>query len=462
MVADGASHCLTPRTAVLGLLALVTITACSAPDPRPNVVLVSIDTLRRDALPTRGEDLAELPSLHRLVNESVVYETALSPASWTLPAHASVLTGLYPDRHGATDVRTTMDPNATRLPQILRRAGYTTAAFTGGGFVGRAYGMDAGFDRFDEVPEVPAEHAVGRRLGPFERAREFLGDHRSNTPFLLLVHSYVVHDYNHYGADVGFHDPEDTGTEAERYLDCLVGRATCGPATWDRLQRLYGFAVETAFAAVDDLLEALERSGLRDRTVVILFSDHGEGFDVELQRTSHGGRLHADLLDIPLLIRAPAVPPRHSSEPASLVDVMPTVLHLCGLDPLTAGMLDGRSLAAPGDGGPSPGSRMLLAFEHGFYWRQGRRFQSDNIQDRALAVAAVDDASWWIRSSRTLERYDRTHDPRQATNLWNGEAWPEERLHRRPQARPVTPLIEDHNTVFERLRALGYLEDDGT
>ena len=105
---------------------------------------------------------------------------------------------------------------------------------------------------------------------------------------------------------------------------------------------------------------------------------------------------------------------------------------------------------------------MLLAFEHGFYWRQGRRFQSDNIQDRALAVAAVDNASWWIRGSRTVERYDRIGDPRQATDLWSGEAWPEERLHRRPQARPGTPLIENHNTVFEQLRALGYLEDDGT
>src|SRR5688572_13996204 len=125
--------------ALIALLAL--LAACGGEQRPPHVILISIDTLRRDALAAFEPGAGALPALDRLAAESVRFEHALSSASWTLPAHASLLTGLYPDRHGATDRRVTLAAEVATLGELLAARGYETAAFTGGGFLDPEYGL---------------------------------------------------------------------------------------------------------------------------------------------------------------------------------------------------------------------------------------------------------------------------------------------------------------------------------
>src|SRR5437773_7232662 len=117
--------CLTPLALACGWLGRAR--------PR-NVVLISVDTLRRGSLRPFRRDAAELPNLDAFAHRSVIFESALSPAAWTLSAHASLLTGVYPDRHGATDPRRRIAPKRPTLAQELRQAGLETGAFTDGGY----------------------------------------------------------------------------------------------------------------------------------------------------------------------------------------------------------------------------------------------------------------------------------------------------------------------------------------
>jgi len=170
-----------------------------------NVVPISGDTLRRRSLGPFRRDAAELPNLDGFAHRSVIFETALTPAPWTLSAHASLLTGVYPDRHGATDPRRRIAPKRPTLAQELRQAALETVAVTDGGYVDRRFGFAAGFDRYNNwvrdpnrrpglsVPRGGApDPQPGRTL--FDRPIAYLAQRRSEDPPFFLQ-AYAVHDY---------------------------------------------------------------------------------------------------------------------------------------------------------------------------------------------------------------------------------------------------------------------------
>src|SRR5574341_2544240 len=130
------------------LLAGLCLAACGGSARPPDVVVISVDALRRDALAAFDPAAGPLPELDALAAQSVRYENALSTASWTLPAHASLFTGLYPDRHGATDQRVTLAAEVETLAGALARRGYHTVGLTGGGFLDASYGLGRGFERY--------------------------------------------------------------------------------------------------------------------------------------------------------------------------------------------------------------------------------------------------------------------------------------------------------------------------
>jgi arylsulfatase A-like enzyme len=123
-------------------------------------VLISIDTLSRSALSSFDSSATARPALDALARESVRFTRAYSTAAWTLPAHASLLTGLYPDRHGATTFDVGIEPSAPTLAERLRAAGYETVAFTNGGLVSDWFGLGRGFERYDERVEPGAASAA--------------------------------------------------------------------------------------------------------------------------------------------------------------------------------------------------------------------------------------------------------------------------------------------------------------
>jgi len=389
---------LAPRLAVL----LLALAACGEPARRPNVVLISIDTLRRDALRAFDPAAPALPTLERLAAESARFPNAYSSASWTLPAHASLLTGLYPDRHGATDRRVTLSESVETLAGVLTRAGYETAAFTGGGFLDAEYGLGRGFERYaakTHEKQEPAETAEGL-LG---RVRAWLGGRADSRPLFLFLHTYAVHNYYDARAEAVARSERAIHGRRKAYVDCVLGRTSCPDDSWDELRALYRAELELLDESFRRLWETLEGAGLLEDAYVVLLSDHGEGFAPERARIHHGGRLHADQLRIPLLVRGPGIAPRALEEPVSLVDLMPTLLELVGV-PGPAG-LDGRSLAALLRGEAALAPHPLLAMEHYFAWQDGKRETSEEVRARPREVAVIDPLGWFIQGEGAAELY---------------------------------------------------------
>ncbi len=199
------------------------------------------------------------------------------------------------------------------------------------------------------------------------------------------------------------------------YLKCLVGRRSCPADDWRRLRALYAAEVANLDLGLGRLLATLDRCGLTDSTLVILVSDHGEGFDVAHGRIHHGGRLHQDLIRVPLLIAGPGAVPDRVREPVSLVDVMPTVLDLLGHR--SCASLDGESLAPVLRRERTARPRPLYAMEYYVRWQDGRRVNSEEVRQEAISLAAIALGRWYIHAASGEEIYDLEADPAQRRNL---------------------------------------------
>ena len=442
-----------------------------APADAPSVVLVVIDALRADHLPAPD---GSTPELARVAAEGVRFDQAISAAAWTLPGLSSLLTGLLPSRHGAVRADRALAPEVATLAGTLHAAGYETAAFTGGGFASPAFGVDDGFDVFDHLAEFRFRpyrvhtplvwRAIRNRFAPQrwllrfvheaggvvrlrERVEDWL-DHRDPArPFFLLVHTYEVHDYYLYHAD-----PDDE-LRAEGHLLAprFEGRlsvhpseiATASQAELDRFHAVYEKRLGHVDRELGGLLAELEDAVGADRLVTLVTSDHGEGFDAARARIGHGGRLHDDLLRIPLLLRAPGrvAPGTRVAEQVSAVDVLPTLLALCDV-PAPEG-LDGRSLLPLLDGQDAE-ARVAFAED----WL------------RAQPSLALRTSEWKLIDGPEREIYRLADDPHEDRSLADApdallRAWTDARARLVPREAPRHTL--DGETL-QNLRALGYVD----
>ena len=298
-----------------------------APDPRPNVLILSLDTLRSRNVGTYGYGRDTTPFLDAFATRGAVFEETVTTSVTTGPSHMSLFTGLYPVNHG---LRTGLDwklPDTRTVAETLRDAGYHTAAFTENGYIDRLRGFGAGFEEY-------TENRGDRKRGPgevrvtFGQAERWL-ERGPRRPFFLFVHTYQVHApfvppeaYTGLFVDDGFPGPEDP--TMRRHRD-----------DYDREIRFVDDRVKA-------LLAALDAAGLADDTLVAILSDHGEEFG-EHGLYQHGGAVYEETIRIPWLLVGPGVPAgRRVATPASLIDVMPTLFDLIGR-PVPEG-LDGVSL----------------------------------------------------------------------------------------------------------------------
>lgn len=441
---------------LVGALGLLVAVGCNPwSQPQLNVLIVSVDTLDRRAVRTFDASAPPQPALDALARESVRFPWAVSTASWTLPAHASLFTGLYPGRSGARNPAEAIASEVLTLPEVLQREGYRTVAFTGGAYVGRRYGFDRGFDRY-EVRPLPRSGRPRPGSGgwAFKRARRFLEGYDAGEPFLLLVHTFQVHDYFKVQPWVRRRVPEARPAASKRYAECLRGERDCSPREWSLLKRLYRAEVRYLDRQLEGLLDALEASGLEETTLVVLLSDHGEGFAPERHRIHHGGRVDADVVRIPLLMRIPGRPPGRVDDPISLVDIMPTILELVGVE--APPRLDGLSFARPLLDGAPAAARVLFATEHHYLWREGRRVGGDGGL-RPLAVAAIRPPDWVVHVRETDgAEPGREGAPAAAAATRESLRREAERMahDRGVAANPAEPDA----ALRRRLRALGYLD----
>ena len=409
------------------------------------IVLVSIDTLRRDHVGAYGYARPTTPRLDAVAARGLRLDDAVSTSSWTLPAHLSMLTSADPAAHGGTDMRHGYNRRVPTLPALLKDAGYATQAVTSHLYVSAVYGLDQGFDHLDFRQDRKATDVANRAIDLLDR----LGDR----PFFLFLHFYDPHW--HY-------DPPD---EARRLFETGYEGGMTGlwqdfskrrpedvaPADLAHLLALYDGEIRYTDGELGRVLDHLAARGLDRSTLVVVTSDHGEEF-LDHGSWEHQKTLYEEVVRVPLVFAGPGIPARVEKTPASLLDVMPTVLGWAGR-PVPLGAAGRNLLAPPAEREGYGETDHTVERTHKLFLRAG--------QSRWKAILTLDKTGGKVLGE---EWYDLAADPAERRNAPPPPAIAESIRQRalarwrggrsQEPARPVCLTAEQ----AERLRALGYVD----
>ncbi len=466
--------------------------------PRPEVVvLVSIDTLRADHLGVYGYERFTSPQLDALAAEGAVFEDASAPAPWTLPSHASMLTGLYPARHGVVSMATELPENLPTLAAALSRAGFTTAAVVNNTWLSRdTYGLTRDFEYYQLV-DTPDDHREPNRWVT-DTALQWLEEFKGERLF-LFVHYFDVHaDYaslpayeslfvspydgpftgdawqlqiaNFEDDYIAFcsreFDPEKCrfgGPDGPRPVNENTVRQVPNDQDLKHLEELYDAGIRQLDSEMGRLFAALNEEAYRERALLIITSDHGEEFG-DHGRVDHFLTQYQEVLRVPLIMRGPTIAPgQRINTPVSLVDLVPTVLSMTAQPPLQNS--DGLDLTLLFEG---EGDRDFL--ERTQYGEAGGGITYETIVApgifpiyssarrgpfKLVHEAKTNHAALYNLDSDPTEQRDLSAEhPEIAAQL--GQALMERNNRARPtehQGKPVELSTDD----LERLRALGYV-----
>jgi arylsulfatase A-like enzyme/Tfp pilus assembly protein PilF len=393
-------------------------------DPAMSVLLVSVDTLRADALGCYGRGGARTPFVDRLAAEGVRFETARAHNVVTLPSHANLLSGQYPLRHGVHDNAGFRFPSdRPTLATLLHDKGWRTGAFVSAFPLDARFGLDRGFDVYDDRlgGTGASAFAMPERPGPetVRAALRWIGSVRGQRWF-AFVHLYEPH--------FPYEPP--------------AGLASSFPG------EPYRGEVAAADAALGPLLEPLLAPGTGERVLVVFTSDHGESLG-EHGEATHGIFAYESTLRVPLVMRAPGLlPSRVVRAPVRHVDVVPTILDLLGLE--APADLPGRSLlplVAGREDAPPESYLESLSPSLGRGWAPLRGLVAGGLKYVDLPLPEV---------------YDLAADPGEQRNLAASRPQDLDRLRgrlarlRAGEAPPGARVQEDE-AALERLRALGYV-----
>jgi choline-sulfatase len=420
-------------------IAVCVLGACSAPPVRPavarprHVVVVTIDTLRADRLGCYGSRDVATPNIDRLAREGALALQADAPAPITRPSHVSIFTGLYPAQHGIRDnISRALRSDVPTMADMFKAAGFDTAGFVSSIVLSAQSGLGRGFDefsdRFDaetsdeanflEILERRGDVAVGEATRWLER--------HADRPTFMWVHVY---------------DPHAPYEPPEPYASRYAERPYDGEVAWS-----------------DDLVgridAALTRLGIRDQSLVVVTSDHGEALGAHGELV-HGFYLYEATLRVPLVLRGPGIAAgTQIPVVARSVDVLPTVLDLAGVAPITGkDRLAGRSLA-PSMRDP----RSTLVDEASF---------AESLTPRLhygwSDLRSIRDGRWKFILAPKPELYDLARDPDEVHNTVEAEP---------ARARALRAELERHvaiegtgptapgevpSELVEKLGALGYV-----
>ena len=298
----------------------------------PHIVLIVVDTLRRDHLGAYGYERETSPNIDRLADRSLVFENAFSQAPWTLPAVASLLTSRYPSELGIQGFNKRIPDQEVFLQEILSQHGYATHAVVSHDFVGEKWGFNQGFDTFESF-------AGGHRTVSSEKVTDAalrLVDQIEETPSFLFVHYFdphflfVEHESHRFSGEPPEAESEWWGMPYKQ-LRAQARRGQLSAEQRDYLLDLYDSEIAFTDFHLGRLLDRLESRGRMEDSIVIFTADHGEEF------LDHGGLGHTatvfnELINVPLIIKWPGVEEQQRSDRyVAHVDLLPTLIDYLGL-----------------------------------------------------------------------------------------------------------------------------------
>jgi arylsulfatase A-like enzyme len=318
----------------------------------PNIVLIVWDTARADHFSSYGYLRNTTPNVDKFAQRGVLFENAISASSWTLPAMASVFTGLLPHQHGAYTDRAS-EPRT--LAQILGSGGYETAGFNANPFYGiRLWGLGRGFETYTDSSGSLGYSLDATRIGRvlvepfseewFHRSRfdQFTAhqlneevyrwfDHRSDRPFFLFLNYNDAHDP--YEAPLPHSHLYGRASDEAKHLQntAALGRFYLPPGERESLIADYDNCLSYIDSQVGELLQFLERSPDWSNTYVIITADHGDGFG-EHGTYTHGWNLYREVLHVPLIIAGPGIPQGvRVRDMATTPQIFSTALEIAGM-----------------------------------------------------------------------------------------------------------------------------------
>ena len=415
-----------------------------------NVVLISIDTIRADHMSVYGYERPTTPHLERLAESSVAFDAAYATSSTTGPSHATLFTGLYAPRHGVNANAVALGETHVTLAEVLREHGFDTAGIIGSFVLDGRFGFAQGFDVFQQDFDLgggkfKATHWEGIRLkegfdrrasDTTARALTWLESARDTSkPFFLFLHYF---------------DPHEPYVPPEPYRSSFVQ---------DESDAVQNYDAEIAYtdAQIGRFLDALDAMGLRQQTLVIVTSDHGQGLG-QHNELYHAVNIYEESVRAPLLMGGPGiVVPQRRAELFEQVDVLPTVLGLLGIE--SPAGVDGEDLSALLRN-EAPAAHPSAAFVYRQYYPRRHQVRGARVGGEQFGVRQ----EHWklIDGPGGTELYDLATDPHELTNVYAAEpivgtrlrealeAW-RARLHV-PASTPVA-LDESERA---KLRALGY------
>lgn len=433
---------------------------------KPNVILISIDSLRADHLSCYGYARITSPHIDDLAKDALLFTNAFSATSWTLAAHRSLLTSTFAE---ANDFYSIFDPirsDQMTIAEVLRKVNYSTAGFVSGPLLSRRFGFHRGFQLYDDftIRFASAKESHGGVTSPHlhQSVQRWL---RSNStkPFFLFLHYWDVHyDYTPPAPYNRMFDPEYKGTmTAENFIYNKAINSEMDPKDLAHIVALYDGEIAFTDSYLGRLFDELKRLNLYDDSLIILTADHGDEF-FEHGYKGHMRTLYDEVLHIPLIIKFPvnfkSKAGTRIHDVVSIVDIMPTILSYLGFT--NPANVQKRSLMPRIQGNPAPQNDYVYA----------------SLKNELFALRS--NSSKLIQRSNLPQKefYDLSEDPEEKDNIYkNGnkelvakadqqvlmllDVLNVQRMYlRNSHPHRVDVPEEMDQALKEQLKALGYLQ----
>jgi arylsulfatase A-like enzyme len=432
----------------------------------PNILLVSIDSLRYDHLHCYGYPRETSPVIDQLAREGARFTTAVVPTSWTLPSHVTLLTALPPELHGVVQDWVQLKPGPLSLSHVLWQRGYNTAGLVSGPFLRAEYGFARGFDHYDDYTAVSSSHELSHRAitspALLALAQDWLSQWDSTgreRPFFFFLHMWDVHyDYTPPAPYDRLFDSDYAGTmTGENFERGAHVHPEMDRRDLEHLIALYDGEIRYTDHYLGKIIDLFKERGVLDSTIVVVTSDHGDEF-LEHGNKGHRKTLYDETILVPLIIRYPELiaPGTTVDRQVRLMDIAPTVLSLAGvesLDGFGGEDPDARDLSPLLGLAPTTQMAPLTAFSE-----LNAEWASVRTESSKLIMSLGDPASY--------ELYDLTSDPKEQADLIPERPEMAEELEAEllgwRRARQSGPSLsrdfELRDEQIRQLRALGYID----